>query len=110
MAARFPYTKEQLIAALQARAKELGKCPVKKDMPEEMKPYFKLTFGKWCYALEAAGLRIPSRTTLERRNRRKQRHSHRKKAPEAAKQAQEAPETGGMGSNYHTPPKMRQKP
>ena len=71
MAKEIPYSKQELIEVLVDRSKELGRCPTKKDMPEDIKPYFKMAFKKWCYALEAAGLRNPSKKTLERRNRHK---------------------------------------
>ena len=67
MAKQYPYTKEELIDYLLKMRDELGRKPVKKDIPDEMKPYFRVFFGKWCYALEAAGIVIPSERALARR-------------------------------------------
>lgn len=69
-----PFTKEELIEILQIRRDELGKKPTRKDIPETIMPYYRATFGKWCYALEAAGIVIPSQATLDRRMRHKMRH------------------------------------
>ena len=74
MAKQYPYTKEELVKFLLKKRDELGKTPTKKDIPEEMRPYYRVYFGKWCYALEAAGIVIPSQRTLDRRMRHKMRH------------------------------------
>jgi hypothetical protein len=34
-------------------------------MPEKMRPYYRVYFGKWCYALEKTGIVVPSEHTLE---------------------------------------------
>ena len=60
-------TKEELIVILQNKREELDKVPTKKDMTAEMIGAIHREFGKWIYALEAAGLRTPSETTLLRR-------------------------------------------
>ena len=68
------YTREELIAILLAEQRRLGRQPKKSDMPEELKPIYRKVFGKWCYALEAAGIVIPSQRTLDRRMRHKMKH------------------------------------
>ena len=68
---QYPYTKEELVEFLLNKREELGKVPTKKDIPEEMRPYYRVYFGKWCYALEETGIVIPSERTLERRARKK---------------------------------------
>ena len=88
------YTKEDMIEKLRKINEKLGRVPSRKDLPEEMKPYIKKLFGKWCYALEESGLSKPSERTLERRRRRKEKwnkiHRHRREMGKAAKR----PETG----------------
>jgi hypothetical protein len=74
MAKKIPYTKEELIRFLLDKQAELGRKPTKKDIPDAIKPYYRVLFGKWCYALEASGIVIPSEATLERRRRHKTRH------------------------------------
>ena len=71
MAKQYPYTKEELVEFLLKKRDELGRVPTKKDIPEEMRPYYRVYFGKWCYALEETGIVIPSEHTLERRARKK---------------------------------------
>lgn len=70
----YPYTKEELISYLMRKQEELGRRPKKSDMPDDIKQYYRILFGKWCYALEEAGLSVPSEQTLERRRRQKMRH------------------------------------
>ena len=79
MAKQYPYTKEELVEFLLKKRDELGKTPTKKDIPEEMRPYYRVYFGKWCYALEETGIVIPSEKTLERRRRHKSRERRAKK-------------------------------
>ena len=74
MAKQYPYTKEELLDYLLKKRDELGRKPTKKDIPEKMRPYYRVYFGKWCYALEAAGIVVPSQRTLDRRMRHKMRH------------------------------------
>ena len=64
---RDPEECERLIKLLNDRAKELGRKPKKEDMTGKEVGAIKKCFGKWCYALEASGLQIPSEKTLERR-------------------------------------------
>ena len=74
MAKQYPYTKEELIEYLLNKRDELGRKPTKKDIPEKMKPYYRVYFGKWCYALEECGIVIPSERVLARRERKKNKH------------------------------------
>ena len=74
MAKKYPYTKEELLDYLHKLHKELGRKPAKKDIPEQMRPYYRVYFGKWCYALEGAGIVIPSERVLARRERKKNKH------------------------------------
>ena len=60
MAKQYPYTKEELVEFLLKKRDELGKTPTKKDIPEQMRPYYRVYFGKWCYALEETGIVVPS--------------------------------------------------
>ena len=60
-------TQEDLVVLLQEKADELGRVPTKKEMPTEIIGAIHREFGKWIYALEAAGLRTPSETALLRR-------------------------------------------
>ena len=64
-------TQEELIVLLQEKRKALGRVPTKKEMPAEIIGAIHREFGKWIYALEAAGLRTPSETALLRRKRSK---------------------------------------
>ena len=74
MSKQYPYTREELLDYLHKLNYELGRKPAKKDVPEEMRPYYRVLFGKWCYALEVAGIVIPSERTLARRMRHKNKH------------------------------------
>lgn len=65
------HTKQELIDSLKELYKSLGRIPAKKDVPEDIRGQYKEVFGKWCYALEEAGIRKPSQRTLERRKRHK---------------------------------------
>ena len=64
-------TQEELIVLLKEKREELGRVPTKKEMPTEIIGAIHREFGKWIYALEAAGLRTPSETALQRRRRSK---------------------------------------
>ncbi len=67
-------TRQELTDLLLKRYEELGRVvPTRKDMPEGTIGAYKSEFGKWAYALEAAGLRKPSAATLEKRRNRKKR-------------------------------------
>ena len=68
------YTRQELIDYLWDIKEKKGSDPVKADLPFGMNQYFRKEFGKWCYALEAAGIRVPSQQTLERRRRKRKRH------------------------------------
>lgn len=75
MAKQYPYTKEELVEFLLKKRDELGRKPTKKDIPEEMRPYYRVYFGKWCYALEETGIVVPSEHTLERRAKKKAKYN-----------------------------------
>ena len=65
-------TREEAIAVMQQVAKELGRVPKKEDIPERVRNRIRPLFEKWCYALEAAGLRTPSEKVLEKRRKREE--------------------------------------
>lgn len=65
---REPEEMERLIKLLKDRAEELGHKPRKTDVSSRELGDIKSCFGKWCYALEAAGFTTPSKTTLARRH------------------------------------------
>lgn len=90
MAKKYPYTKEELLDYLHKLHKELGRKPAKKDIPEQMRPYYRVYFGKWCYALEVAGIVIPSEHTLERRAKKKGKYDRLHKMMRAKKKAKKA--------------------
>ena len=87
MAKQYPYTKEELVEFLLKKRDELGRKPTKKDIPEEMRPYYRVYFGKWCYALEETGIVIPSEHTLERRAKKKGKYDRLHKMMRAKKKA-----------------------
>lgn len=60
-----------VIDLINRRAEELGHCPRKSDMDLAEVNLIHKYFGKWCYALEASGQRVPSETTLARRRNKK---------------------------------------
>ena len=74
MAKPLLYTKEELIKILLTKREKLGRKPKKADIPECLIVEYRKAFGKWCYALEAAGLSVPSEQVLARRRRHKMRH------------------------------------
>lgn len=90
MAKQYPYTKEELVEFLLKKRDELGRKPTKKDIPEEMRPYYRVYFGKWCYALEKTGIVIPSEHTLERRAKKKGKYDRLHKMMRAKKKAKKA--------------------
>lgn len=90
MAKQYPYTKEELVEFLLKKRDELGRKPTKKDIPEEMRPYYRVYFGKWCYALEETGIVIPSEHTLERRARKKARYNEKHKKMRARSKEKKA--------------------
>ncbi len=96
MRKQYPYTKEELTEYLLRKRDELGRKPTKKDIPEQMRPYYRVYFGKWCYALEETGIVIPSEMTLARRARHKARYDRRHKEMRAA--AREKKEEKHLGS------------
>ena len=55
MAKPLLYTKEELIGILLSKQEKLGRKPKKSDMSDVLKVQYRKAFGKWCYALEAAG-------------------------------------------------------
>lgn len=65
-----PVTKEEAIRVMQQLAEELGRTPKREDLPEEIRNRIRPLFEKWCYALEEAGLRIPSEKVQEKRRKR----------------------------------------
>jgi hypothetical protein len=64
---RDPEECRRLIKLMRDRAEILGRRPKKEDMTGKEIGAIKRCFGKWCYALEASGLQVPSEKTLERR-------------------------------------------
>ena len=54
-----PENRQWAIAALQARAAELGYAPKKADFDEYTRMQIKTFLGPWPRALEAAGLKEP---------------------------------------------------
>ena len=100
---RDPEEMRRLIKIMRDRDKELDHRLKKSDMNSKDLGPIKKCFGKWCYALEAAGLAVPSEETVERRNARKKKwdrkHAEaRKRRKERYKQAEAeaagaAPET-----------------
>ena len=62
-----PEETKELVKELQKKAEVLGRKPKKEDLEPEELTRIRNCFGKWCYALEAAGFQKPSEETLERR-------------------------------------------
>ena len=77
---RDPEECKRLIKLLNDRTKELGRRPKKEDMTAKEVGAIRKCFGKWCYALEASGLQVPSKATLERRQAKKDKWSRKHKA------------------------------
>ena len=77
---RDPEECKRLIKLLRDRAEELGRKPKKQDMTGKEVGAIKKVFGKWCYALEASGIQVPSEETLERRQAKKDKWSRRHRA------------------------------
>ena len=90
---QYPYTQEELAEYLLRKRDELGRTPTRKDIPEKMRPYYRVYFGKWCYALEKTGIVIPSERTLERRARKKAKYDDRHKKMRARSKAKKAERT-----------------
>ena len=68
---RDPEEMRRLIKLMRERDKELDHRLKKSDMDSKDLGPIKKVFGKWCYALEAAGLAEPSPETVKRRSARK---------------------------------------
>ena len=86
-------TKEEAIKVMQQLAEELGRPPKKIELPERIGNRIRPLFEKWCYALEAAGLRTPSEKVLEKRRKREEHRAAvaaRKKKREAKAAARKA--------------------
>ena len=64
---RDPQEMRRLIRMLRDREKELGHRPNKQEVDSKELGAIKKVFGKWCYALEASGLEVPSEETVKRR-------------------------------------------
>lgn len=63
-------TREEAIAAIRLLADDLGRVPKKADLPDDLRNRIRVLFEKWCYALEASGLVIPSEKVQEKRRKR----------------------------------------
>lgn len=63
-------TREEAIAAIRQLADDLGRVPKKSDLPEDLRNRIRVLFEKWCYALEASGLVVPSEKVQEKRRKR----------------------------------------
>ncbi len=87
---QYPYTKEELTEYLIRKRDELGRVPTRKDIPELMRPYYRVYFGKWCYALEKTGIVIPSEHTLERRAKKKAKYNEKHQRMRAKSKAKRA--------------------
>ena len=87
---QYPYTQEELTEYLIKKRDELGRVPTRKDIPEKMRPYYRVYFGKWCYALEETGVVTPSKETLERRARKKARYDEKHQKMRAKSKAMRA--------------------
>ena len=100
---------ERLIKLLKDRAEELGHKPRKTDVSSRELGDIKSCFGKWVYALEAAGLQTPSQGTIERRNtqmsRWKRKHEASKKRNRIKKHA--AQKVKPSGQNAPDPSKKK---
>jgi hypothetical protein len=57
----------RLTQLLKELEKDLGRRPKKSDLSNKDLGAIRKCFGKWCYALEVAGLQVPSPETIERR-------------------------------------------
>ena len=78
-------TKEDARKEIRALADELGHVPKKSELPDPLKNRIRPLFEKWCYALEASGLVVPSERVQEKR---RKREAH--KAAVAARAAKRA--------------------
>ena len=52
---------------LKEMEQKLGRRPKKSDLSNKDLGAIRKCFGKWCYALEASGLQVPSEETIEKR-------------------------------------------
>ncbi len=77
---RDPKEMVRLVKLLLDMEKKLGRRPKKSDPTEKDLGAIRKCFGKWCYALEASGLQIPSPETIERRLKRKSKAGRKKAA------------------------------
>lgn len=77
---RDPDEMARLIKLLKDMEQELGRKPKKSDIDNKDLGAIRKCFGKWCYALEASGLQIPSPETIERRLKRKSKAGRKKAA------------------------------
>ena len=106
---RDPEEMERLIKYIQELADELGHKPRKTDLDPDELGRIKSCFGKWVYALEAAGLQTPSQGTIKRRNtqmsRWKRKHEASKKRNRIKKHA--AQKVKPSGQNAPDPSKKK---
>ena len=77
---RNPNEMNRLIKLLNDMEQRLGRKPKKSDVNNKDLGAIRKCFGKWCYALEAAGLHEPSPETIERRLNRKTRAGRKRAA------------------------------
>lgn len=77
---RDPDEMSRLIKLLKDMGNEFNRRPKKSDLSDKNLGAIKKCFGKWCYALEAAGLHEPSPETIERRLNRKTRAGRKRAA------------------------------
>ncbi len=57
----------RLSKQLKEMEQKLGRRPKKSDLSNKDLGAIRKCFGKWCYALEASGLQVPSEETVEKR-------------------------------------------
>ena len=70
------YTDEELLQIIRDKTEELGRLPIKRDVPDHS--LIKARFGPWPRALEAAGVKEVSAVYLNRINRKKERKQEKK--------------------------------
>ena len=63
------YTDEELLQIIRDKTEELGRLPLKSDIPEYH--FIKCRFGPWPRALEAAGVKEVGERYLRHKNRKK---------------------------------------
>lgn len=81
-----PMTRDEAIIALRKLADELGHVPKKSELPEPIRNRIRPLFEKWCYALEASGLVIPSEKVQQKR---RAKEEHRRQVAERQKKRDE---------------------